>query len=78
MVISYSTACANIFLHFYEKVFIDLYRYIDDLIVFNSDDFEKIASKIYPRDLVLERIGSILTRYSNYYIITVINGENIS
>ena len=31
------------------------FRYIDDLSVFNSNNFEEISSKIYPDDLILKR-----------------------
>ena len=48
---SFSNAFAYIFRYFYEKKFngIDFFRYIDDLIVFNCNNFEKISGEIYSK-----------------------------
>ncbi|XP_071042668.1 uncharacterized protein, partial [Parasteatoda tepidariorum] len=53
---SFSGAFANIFLHFFEAKFLEhkvlnAFRYIDDLILFNCDNYNFIYS-IYPGDLV--------------------------
>ena len=54
---SFSSAFANLFLYYYEKDLGDiiLYRYIDDIIVINCEDFYKYVNEIYPPDLILKR-----------------------
>ena len=60
---SFSSAFANVFLFYYETNFIkhniNFFRYIDDIIVFNCDNFEDISLYIYRKELVLKKINSI-------------------
>ena len=55
---SFSSAFANIFLFYYKTNFIkhniNFFRCIDDIIVFNCDNFEDIFLSIYPKKLVLK------------------------
>lgn len=64
----FSSALANIFLHFFEKDLINLkikaFRYIDDLIVFNSPDFKNIFPCIYPAELTLKNTSDNDNGYS--------------
>ena len=57
-----SCAFVNIFLFYYETNFIkykiNFFRYIDDIIVFNCDNFEDISLSIYPKELVLKNTNS--------------------
>lgn len=57
---SFSSAFANLFLHYYESMYTKLlnlkgFRYIDDMIIFDETNFAEIARDIYPRDLKLNR-----------------------
>ena len=58
----YSSAFANIFLFYYETNFIkykvNYFRYIDDIIVFNCDNFEDISLFINPKELVFKNTNS--------------------
>ena len=84
---------ANIFLYGYEKRFIDnlifnnknkeasmlknLFRYQDDLIVFNDKGyFDQVIKEIYPSELVLKNTN-ISARKSNYLDLTIsiVNGK---
>ena len=50
---SFFSSFANIFLFNYETNFyhnINFFRYIDDIIVFNCDNFENISLSIYPKE----------------------------
>ena len=64
----FSSALANIFLHFFEKDLINLkikaFRYIDDFIVFNSPDFKNIFPCIYPTELTLKNTSDNSNSYS--------------
>ena len=55
-------AFANIFFFYYETNFfknnISFFRYIDDIIVFNWDNFENISFSVYPKGLVLKNTNS--------------------
>ena len=59
---SFSSAFANIFLFYHETNFIkhniNFFRYIDDIIVFNCDNFEDISLSIYLKELVLKNTNS--------------------
>jgi len=60
---SYSSAFANLFLHFYEnKYFLNsniiIFRYIDDLLVYNCDNFSDIFKDIYPDVLNLKKTSN--------------------
>ena len=84
---------ANIFLYGYEKSFIDklvltnkvkeaallkyLFRYQDDLIVFNDKGyFDKVYKDIYPNELILKNTNTS-ARKSNYLDLTIsiVNGK---
>ena len=84
---------ANIFLYGYEKGYInklvaknkvkeasqlkDLFRYQDDLIVFNDKGyFDKVYKEIYPSELVLKNTNTT-ARKSNYLDLTIsiVNGK---
>lgn len=59
---SFSSAFANIFLHFYEfkylnKYNINAFRYIDDLIIFDFENFEDLFN-IYPKGLKLNQTNN--------------------
>ena len=43
---------------------INLFTYIDDIIVFNCDNFENISLSINPKELVLENTNS--TNFSSF------------
>ena len=53
---SFSSAFVNIFLFYNETKLINyniiFFRYIDDIIVFNCDNFESISLSIYPKEIV--------------------------
>lgn len=36
-----------------------MFKFIDDLVVFNSNDFKVLASKLYPQVLVLKRADTM-------------------
>ena len=59
---SFSSAFGNIFLFSHKTNFIkhniNFFRYIDDIIVFNCDNFEDIFLSIYPKELVLKNTNS--------------------
>ena len=59
---SFSSSFANIFLFYYETNFIkynvNFFRYIDDIMVFNCDNFEDISLSIYPKEIVLKNTNS--------------------
>ena len=65
---SFSGALANVFLFYYETNFIkhniNFFRYIDDIAVFNCDNFENIFLSIYPKKLILKNADS--TNFSSF------------
>ena len=59
---TFSSAFANLYLHYYENKYIETsnnnflaYRYIDDIIVFNYEEFENKVKDIYPEILILKK-----------------------
>ena len=57
---SYSSLFANIFLYYYERKFlinnkIKIFRYVDDILVYDCNNFEDISKEIYPKELVLKK-----------------------
>ena len=57
---SCSSLFANIFLYYYERKFlisnkIKLFWYVDDILVYDCNNFEDISKEIYPKELVLKK-----------------------
>ena len=50
----------NVFLYFYENKFngVNFFHYIDDLIVFNCNNFEEISREVYPKGLTLNHTNT--------------------
>lgn len=66
---SFSSIFADIYLHMYEKVYLNInevqgFRFIDDLILFNVENFDFIFD-IYPKELTLKKTNS-LGQEANY------------
>ena len=75
---SFSSAFANIFLFYCEIIFIkhniNLFWYTDNIIVFNSDNFENISLSIYPKELVLK--NTISTNFSSFLNLKIYFANN--
>ena len=81
---SFSSAFANIFLFYYEakqiNCSINFFRCIDDIIVFNYDNFESISISIYLKELDLKNTNYIsftpfldlkINLFNNIWLISV-------
>lgn len=75
---TFSSLLANLFLHFFEKNFtyiiLSAFRYVDDIIIFNVENFDSVYSDIYPSELTLIKTNS--SNSSSDFLDLLINIES--
>lgn len=79
---TYSSILANLFLHWFEKNYnllnFTAFRFIDDIIIFNYEEFNNLWQEIYPKELILKKTNNSFSTSTQFLDINIVLSETTS